>query len=196
MRCSNGFDTDRIHSPPVVSREITVMLVIVTATSLTPHTHRVCRHSTLSTEPTNCWLLLAINLKPLPASLYSTAFMEFTARYAICEIAFGSTNDFLRRNRGKPCRVYLCLRTPVSPFVDQTNLTSISALVLSPHETTHSSVVALAGIPYNGQSRLRPERVLSLAPKLRLHRWASCKVGLCRLSPFHQALPDYPYRTL
>lgn len=35
-------------------------------------------------KPANCWLLLAINLEPIPASLYHPVMTEFTARCMAC----------------------------------------------------------------------------------------------------------------
>lgn len=59
---------NEIHSPSVISCETTVFRFMFMAKYST-NTRNGCSFSLTTPEPLDCWLLLAINLEPLPASL-------------------------------------------------------------------------------------------------------------------------------
>jgi len=91
-RCFTDLSTGEIHSPPAFP---------LGARSFgSPSLQPIAKHPLdadatpgLSVpKPANCWLLLAINLELLPASLYHLVLTEITARCMACETMLGSSD--------------------------------------------------------------------------------------------------------
>jgi len=76
-----------------------------------------------------------------------------------------STDDLLKSVIGEPFREHLAVKTSASLFVNQTNLTSVSTLVL---------LLLVAWSPDRNPSYTPVTHRTALGPvlRLRLHRWA------------------------
>ena len=129
-RCFTDLSTGEIHSPPAFPLGARSF----GSSSLQPVAkHPLDTDATLgpsAPKPANCWLLLAINLELLPASLYHLALTEITARCMACETMLGSADVCSRGSCAIPFEITRSLRSAF-PFVNQTNLTSVSTSVLS-----------------------------------------------------------------
>jgi len=108
LGCSTNLSISQIHN--VVLLSLTVLAVFLDSC----HRCLISQHllfadtnvSRYDTTSSNCWLLLAINLEPLPASRIPSGLAKSTARYTICETVFGSTgclpsscSDLLRNQK-------------------------------------------------------------------------------------------------